>query len=59
MVLDAKELTRKSLVGLIDPLMSCGQLALVLTLCLTQMDVGSHPGPSTQRKEKEKGKPLR
>ena len=34
--------------------MSCGQLALVLTLCLTQMDVGSHPGPGTQRVRKRK-----
>ena len=35
--------------------MSCGQLALVLTLCLTQMDVGSHPGPGiwTVRKRKK------
>ena len=34
--------------------MSCGQLAIVLTLCLTQMDVGSHPGPGTWRVRKRK-----
>ena len=34
--------------------MSCGQLALVLTLCLTQMDVSSHPGPGTRRVRKRK-----
>ena len=34
--------------------MSCGQLALVLTLCLTQMDVASHPGPGTWTIRKRK-----
>ena len=34
--------------------MSCGQLVLVLTLCLTQMDVASHPGPGTWTVRKRK-----